>query len=188
MERMLKRLVLAFLALLAGWLGLEHWRDQTGDILSAPVLRVVDGDTIVVSVEGSNRKVRLIGVDTPETVKPNTPVQYYGRAASDFTKRELTGRRVWLEYDAEPTDRYGRHLAYVWLTSPPESADEASVRRDMFNARLLTGGYARVLSIKPNTRYGELFARLEREARRAGIGLWGQEGRSTGRSGARSRH
>ena len=102
-------------------------------------------------------------------------MQYYGKAASDFTKRELTGRRVWLEYDAEPTDRYGRHLAYVWLTSPPESADEASVRQGMFNARLLTGGYARVLSIKPNTRYGELFARLEREARRAGIGLWGRK-------------
>ena len=82
---MLKRLVLAFLALLAGWLGLEHWQGQTGDVLSAPVVRVVDGDTIVVSVEGSNRKVRLIGVDTPETVKPNTPVQYYGKAASDFT-------------------------------------------------------------------------------------------------------
>ena len=57
----------------------------------------------------------MIGVDTPETVKPNTPVQPYGKEASDFTKKHLTGKRVTLEYDRAPKDRYGRTLAYVWV-------------------------------------------------------------------------
>ena len=134
------------------------------------VSRVVDGDTLVVNVDGQARRVRLLGVDTPETVHPNKDVQFYGPEASAFTKRELAGRRVWLEYDAAPLDHYQRHLAYIWL-EPPSRGEEA-IRRGMFNARLLLEGYAKVLTIQPNSRYAGLFVRLEGEARAANRGLW----------------
>ena len=78
------------------------------------VERVVDGDTIIVQGVG---RVRLIGVDTPETVHPRRPVECFGKEASAFTKRLLHGQRVRLEYDQERTDRYGRTLAYVYLSS-----------------------------------------------------------------------
>ena len=77
---------------------------------------MVDGDTLVANNSQHEQiKVRLIGVDTPETVKPNTPVQPYGKEASDFSKEHLTDKDVFLEYDKEKEDRYGRTLAYVWL-------------------------------------------------------------------------
>ena len=165
---------LAFLLILIvlGFLA-SHWERRTGDFLEGVVTKVVDGDTLVVKVEGESRRVRLIGVDTPETVHPRKPVQYYGREASAFTKRALSGRRIWLEYDVAPLDRYQRHLAYVWLERP--GRDEEAVRRGMFNARLLLGGYGRAMTIQPNSRYADLFARLQAEARKAGRGLWGRK-------------
>ena len=141
------------------------------DIVAGIVARVVDGDTAVVKVGGQERRVRLLGVDTPETVHPNKPVQFYGKEASNFTKKNLNGKRVWLEYDANPQDRYNRHLAYVWLNKPVR-IDETSIRENMFNARLLLGGYAKVMIIKPNKRYEKLFRKFEGEAKQAKAGLW----------------
>lgn len=77
--------------------------------------RVVDGDTIVVDMDGKQEKVRLIGVDTPETVHPEKPVEYFGKEASEFTKRMAEGKKVRLEYDWQDRDKYGRVLAYVYL-------------------------------------------------------------------------
>lgn len=81
------------------------------------VSRVVDGDTVVLTRAGKKIKVRLIGINTPETVAPGRPVECFGREASAFAKKTLKGRKVWLEYDpvAGRTDRYGRTLAYLWL-------------------------------------------------------------------------
>ncbi|MBR1672154.1 MAG: thermonuclease family protein [Fretibacterium sp.] len=146
---------------------------QVGDRLEATVTRVVDGDTLVAEVDGQARRVRLLGVDTPETVHPNKEVQFYGPEASAFTKKELTGKHIWLEYDVSPLDRYQRHLAYVWLEPP--SAGEAAIRRGMFNARLLLEGYAKVMTIQPNSRHADLFVRLQEEARKARRGLWKKE-------------
>src|SRR3954465_5035207 len=84
------------------------------DAEACPVVRVIDGDTIVVKVEGKDTRVRLIGVDTPETVRLNKPVEYFGKEASAFTKRLLEGERVTLEYDRQKADRYRRTLAYVY--------------------------------------------------------------------------
>ena len=162
---------LLFLGLLIlGILG-SYWERRTGDFLDGVVTDVVDGDTVLVDVAGDIRRVRLIGVDTPETVHPKKPVQYYGPEASAFTKRTLSGRRVWLEYDVAPLDKYQRHLAYVWVERP--ARDEDAVRRGMFNARLILEGYGRVMTIQPNSRYADLFARLQAEARGARRGLWG---------------
>ncbi|MFH1624734.1 MAG: thermonuclease family protein [Pseudomonadota bacterium] len=85
------------------------------------VARVVDGDTIIVNIFGKKERVRLIGVDTPETKHPKKPVEYYGEDAYQFTKRLCEGERVRLEYDPnnkylKHRDKYGRLLAYVFLT------------------------------------------------------------------------
>ena len=122
------------------------------------VERVVDGDTII--VEGIGR-VRLIGVDTPESVDPRRPVQFFGREASEFTKRMLEGKRVRLEYDQPRMDRYGRTLAYVWLPGGP-----------MANAEIIRQGYGFAYTRFP-FRYLDDFRKLEREARLADRGLWG---------------
>ena len=143
------------------------------DFVAGVVVRAVDGDTAVVRVDGQERRVRLLGVDTPETVHPNKPVQFYGKVASNFTKESLNGKRVWLEYDANPQDRYNRHLAYVWLANP-KTINEASIRESMFNARLLLGGYAKVMIIRPNKRYEAEFKKFESEARQAKLGVWSQ--------------
>ena len=142
----------------------------SGDVLKGTVTRVVDGDTIHVAVAGESRTVRLIGVDTPETVHPRKPVQFYGKEASDFTKKNLTGRTVWLEYDVAPKDRYNRHLAYVWLTRP--GTGERAVRENMFNARLLLEGYGTVMTLQPNSKYAGLFTKFQQEARTGKKGLW----------------
>ena len=126
--------------------------------------RVVDGDTIVVSLAGSHERVRLIGVDTPETVDPHRPKGCYGKEASAFTKSLLHhGTGVRLVLDVEERDRYHRLLAYVYRT--PDGT--------FVNAELARGGYAKELRIAPNTSHaGELRALVE-SARRDRRGLWG---------------
>ena len=155
-----------------GGQGLFQEQDDSGFIVGT-VARVVDGDTAVITVDGTERRVRFLGVDTPETVHPNKPAQFYGKEASSFTKQTLTGRRVWLEYDKSPQDRYSRHLAYIW-TAKPTGINDETIRRDMFNARLLLGGYAKVMIIKPNNRYAKQFVSYEEEAKNSQRGLWAQ--------------
>ena len=130
--------------------------------MRARVLRVVDGDTIKVRLEGGRtERVRYIGVDTPESVKPGTPVQCFAKAASAENERLVAGRRVRLVYDAERRDRYGRLLAYVYL---PDGR--------MFNLLLAQRGYARPLTIPPNVEFADRFVAAARRAREAGRGLW----------------
>ena len=82
------------------------------------VTRVVDGDTVIVSADGRSEDVRVLGIDTPETVDPRKPVGCYGPQASAYTKHLLTGRPVRLKYDRVVHDKYGRFLAYVYLKAP----------------------------------------------------------------------
>jgi micrococcal nuclease len=127
----------------------------------AYVSRVVDGDTIEVRLGGHEEDVRYIGVDTPETVKPDTPVQCFGHRASAFDHRLVEHRRVRLVFGVERRDVYGRLLAYVHIGP------------HFVNAILVRRGLARSLTIPPNDRYAPLFHRLELGAARAGRGLWG---------------
>jgi micrococcal nuclease len=129
----------------------------------AQVLRVVDGDTIAVRLDGRTERVRYIGIDTPESVKPNTPVQCYAEKASHYNASLVDGRAVTLRLDAEQRDRYGRLLAYVY-TSPPSPT--------FVNRVLVARGYARTLTIPPNVAHADEFARLARRAREDGAGLW----------------
>lgn len=131
-------------------------------VQKARVARVVDGDTI--ELEGGE-KVRLIGIDTPETVKPDTPVQPFGPEASAFTKQLLPeGQEIDLELDAEERDRYGRLLGYVYL---PDGT--------MVNAAIMDAGLAQVMTIPPNVKYADLFLTLQQDARSDGRGLWAGE-------------
>jgi micrococcal nuclease len=140
---------------------------EAGDDESGPasalayVTRVVDGDTIEVRLGDQVEDVRYIGVDTPETVKPGTPVQCFGPRASRFNHALVEHRRVRLVFGAERRDVYDRLLAYVHLG------------HRFVNAELVRRGLARRLTIPPNDRFAPLFARLERRAGRAGRGLWG---------------
>jgi micrococcal nuclease len=129
----------------------------------AQVVRVVDGDTIRVRLGGRVERVRYIGVDTPESVKPGTPVQCYAKRAARANAAMVAGRRVRLVGDAEARDRYGRLLAYVYRV--PDGA--------FVNAALVRDGFARTMTIPPNVAHADQFAGLARGARRAGRGLWG---------------
>ncbi|UXF00579.1 nuclease [Fervidobacterium riparium] len=145
---------------------------QQGEFKKATVLEVIDGDTIKVSIAGEEYKVRLIGVNTPETKHPVKKVEYYGPEAKAFTKKFLTGRTVYLEFDVGEKDRYGRLLAYVWLEKPKDRTNE-EIRKKMFNAILLLEGYAQVMTVQPNVKYVDYFIEYQREARENNKGLWG---------------
>ena len=132
------------------------------DDTNAAVVRVVDGDTVDVRIADRVERVRLIGIDTPESVRPDSPVECYGPEASAFTTQLLpAGTRVRLERDLEPRDPYDRLLAYVFL------ADGTFV-----NLEIVRTGHATVLPIEPNTTHSARFAVAEREARDVRAGMW----------------
>ncbi|MGE0067609.1 MAG: thermonuclease family protein [Solirubrobacterales bacterium] len=157
----------AVLVVLVAALLLRPWESLGGADAAGPasarvvVERVVDGDTIEVELDGVAEDVRYIGVDTPETVKPESPVECFGPRASNFNHRLVEGRLARLVFGVERRDVYGRLLAYVYLD------------RRFVNAELLRRGFARTLTIAPNDRYAERFKRLEIAAARHGRGLWG---------------
>src|ERR671910_2032855 len=126
------------------------------------VERIVDGDTIRIdpAVDGID-EVRLIGVDTPETKDPDCDVQPYGPEALTFTRDELQGEEVDLEFDEDREDRYERLLAYVYLDD------------EMFNETLLEEGYAQVYTVPPNDRYEDRFEEAQDAAQEAELGIWG---------------
>jgi micrococcal nuclease len=137
------------------------------------VIRVIDGDTLELE---DKERVRLIGIDTPET-RLNSKLERdarrterdyktiiaMGEAATQFTRRLVLGQSVRLEFDAEKRDRYGRLLAYVYL------ADGR-----MLNAEIVREGYGQVYTVVPNVKYADLFLALQREARDEKRGLWGE--------------
>lgn len=138
---------------------------------TAFVARVVDGDTLKLS---DGRKVRLIGVDTPElhyseklvrdsrrTNKDMKEIQAMGKKAADFTRRLCEGKAVKVETDIRKTDRYGRTLAYIYLEDGT-----------FVNARIVEEGYGQVLTIPPDVKYADLFIKLQRVARDGRRGLW----------------
>ena len=129
----------------------------------ARVVRVIDGDTIIVSIDHHHETVRLLGINTPETKDPRKPVECFGPEASERTKELLPpGTTVRLERDREPRDRYGRLLA--WVHRLPDGL--------FVNDDLVAQGFARVLVIPPNGIYAGSVEAAERSARAASVGLW----------------
>jgi micrococcal nuclease len=125
--------------------------------------RFIDGDTISVTMNGHSEKVRLIGVDTPETHKPNTPVQCYGPAAAAYTKNIIGNQKVRLEADSKSTnrDKYNRLLRYVYL---PDGTN--------LNAQLISTGNGFYYPYFPFEKSDE-FSKLQEDAKANNRGLWG---------------
>lgn len=136
--------------------------------LLGTVVRIVDGDTTHVRVDGRVEKVRYIGVNTPETHHPTRGEEPGGREATEVNRRLVGGKLVRLEPDVQLRDRYGRLLAYVWVK-------DADGREVMVNAELVRLGYAQVMTIPPNVRHAATFRKLQAEAREKKKGLWGSQ-------------
>ena len=152
-------LLLLLLALAGLWPSVS--KPRAVETQQAVVQRVSDGDTVVL-IDG--RRVRYIGMDTPELHHPTKPVQYYAREAAEFNRQLVEGKQVRLEYDLERKDKYGRTLAYLYL---PDGT--------FVNAELVRQGYAHTLTIPPNVRYADQFTQLQKEARTARRGLWNKQ-------------
>lgn len=151
------RFALLTLALATTPLGCAAQQHETRAQVSCIVGRVADGDSFR-CVDG--RRVRLIGIDSPESQQ-----QPYGARARNALLKLLTaGAAVWLESDVAPLDRYGRLLAYVWIG--PVLVNEAMVR----------DGWAVLHTVPPNVKYAERLTRAQKEARARGTGLWSQRG------------
>jgi micrococcal nuclease len=127
----------------------------------AQVTEVVDGDTIKVAVGGQSYTLRYIGIDAPETVHPDKPVEWMGPEASEANRSLVEGQIVYLEKDVSDTDRYGRLLRYVYL---PDGL--------FVNAELVRLGYAHASTYPPDVKHQDLLLEMQREAREAGRGLW----------------
>lgn len=123
------------------------------NLVKVKVLKVVDGDTFKCMIDGKEQTIRLIGVDTPESVNPKKEKNTVeGKIASEYTKKYLENRDVELEFDIQKTDKYGRVLAYVW------NGDT------MFNFKLIRDGIAKPMTIAPNVKYSEIIKNLEKTA------------------------
>ncbi len=157
-----RRYLLFFLVLYVVSCASPSRNNEDANLLT--VKRVVDGDTFWVD-DGTEKgmKVRLIGVDTPETVHPQKPVEFFGKEASDFVRKLLEGQKVKLEYDVQEKDHYGRALAYVYLEDGT-----------FLNAELVKKGYAQVMTVPPNVKFSDLFLDLQKDARERNLGLWNE--------------
>lgn len=134
------------------------------NLVKVKVLRVVDGDTFKCMIDGKEQTVRLIGVDTPESVNPKEEKNTVeGKIASEYTKRYLENRDVELEYDIQKTDKYGRILAYVW------NGDT------LFNFKLIRDGIAKPMTIAPNVKYSKIIKNLEKKAVESNKGFFNKE-------------
>ncbi len=158
-KSLLAAVILAALAAIRWWTAeLEPPAPESLGEEAYEVQRVVDGDTLLLT---NRARVRLIGVDTPETVKPNHPVEPWGPEATEFTRQFVADGPIRLQFDRERTDRYGRFLAYVWVGDR------------MLNEELVRAGLART---EPQYRFArsmkERFRRAEQEAQAAGRGIW----------------
>ncbi|MGY4691737.1 thermonuclease family protein [Salibacterium sp. K-3] len=156
---------LFFIVILLGACGSTTYEE--GEKVDAEVIDVVDGDTVTVDMEkGGEETLRLLLIDTPETVHPDEPVQPYGPEASEYAKELLPeGKEVTVEIDTTIRDDYDRFLAYLWADG------------EMINTSMVEEGLARVAYIiEPNTRYVERLKEAEQTARKQNLGIWSEDG------------
>jgi micrococcal nuclease len=138
----------------------------SGPTTEARVVRVIDGDTIVVEFGGTEYHLRYIGMDTPESVKPNTPVEPMAREASKANSGLVAGQTVTLEKEVSETDSFGRLLRDVWV--------DRNGSLVMVGLELVRQGYAQVTTFPPDVKYVDLLLAAERSARSGGLGLWAE--------------
>lgn len=182
-----RRRILFWLGLMLAVVGVVRWAGSSG-ALKAPdrssplpaevpvgaqegrVKRIVDGDTLIVAVDrpgpipAGDHRVRLLEIDTPETVRPNYPVQCGGAGATEFARAELPeGSAVYLVGDREDKDEFGRYLRYLW-----------DFEGEFYNEKAVAGGHAKAVLFEPNDRYIDRIRRAELSAKQSKKGVWGQ--------------
>ncbi|MCM3441732.1 thermonuclease family protein [Metabacillus halosaccharovorans] len=164
-----KRLYSFFLIVLTFTLITGCGSEQTNStLLDAEVTKVVDGDTLHVMISGKKETIRLLLVDTPETVHPTKQVQPFGPEASNYMKEKLNGEEVQVELGIGERDKYGRLLAYVYRDN------------QMINKLLLEKGLARVAYVfEPNTKYIDEFNEIQKQAQNEQVGIWSLENYAT---------
>lgn len=157
------RIFLSILLLIITAVFAVHSTSKSGTV-SAFVQKAVDGDTLKILMDGQRETVRLIGIDTPESVHPDKSRNTeWGKRASEFTKGRLERKKIQLEFDVQERDKYGRLLAYVYT-------DEG-----FFNEVLVREGWAKVSTYPPNVKYVERFKAAQKEAQKKRVGIWSSE-------------
>jgi micrococcal nuclease len=182
-----RRRILFWLGVVLAVFGVVRWAGSSGGLRPADrnslppaevpagaqegkVRRIVDGDTLIVTVDrpgpipAGNHRVRLLEIDTPETVRPNYPVQCGGAGATAFAEAELPqGSTVYLVADREDKDEFGRYLRYAW-----------DFEGEFYNEKAVAEGHAKALMFQPNDRYIDRIRRAEASARESNKGVWGE--------------
>ena len=153
--------------------------EQDTKLDAVKFVRTVDGDTIIVEdSSGEHKRVRMIGIDTPESVaKEEERNNEYGVMSSDFTKKLLTdAQTLYLEYDIDDDDQYDRILAYLWLEDVPDTFDEENIENSMVNAIIIKNGYGIAKRYEPTVAHDEVLQKLMNTAKENNTGLWQYEG------------
>lgn len=166
---------------------LSEVQDLEGVLGPAEVLEITDGDTLRIELDGSEERVRLIGVDTPEMYESRklelddedsplnqAEIQVLGRQARAFTEAFIDGQDVYLEAGFEPRDRYGRLLAYVYLPDPDGDWELEGAWYQQLNFEILRAGFAETLTVEPNSDYAADYEEAALAAQEAGRGIWGE--------------
>jgi micrococcal nuclease len=144
----------------------------TGPTEVGRVVKITDGDTIRAVIDGEEQRVRYIGVDTPESVAPDTPVEPFAKAASNANARLVAGKKVVLERDVSQMDRFDRLLRYVWLAPDLDNGAAVDDTWRLVNLELVRIGLAEAVDYPPDVKYTDLLEAAEAEARAAGRGMW----------------
>ena len=153
--------------------------NQETNLDAVKFVRTVDGDTIIVDDStGANKRVRMIGIDTPESVaQEEERNNEYGIMASDYTKELLSkAGTIYLEYDIDSDDQYDRILAYVWLEDVDDTFNVENIKNSMVNAIIVENGYGIAKKYEPTVAHDDVLAELMAEANEENIGLWQYQG------------
>lgn len=157
----------------------ETVNNQETNFDAVKFVRTVDGDTIIVEDStGAHKRVRMIGIDTPESVaQEDERNNEYGVMASDYTKELLSkAGTIYLEYDIDSDDQYDRILAYVWLEDVDDTFNVENIKNSMVNAIIVENGYGIAKKYEPTVAHDEVLADLMAEADENNIGLWQYQG------------
>ena len=149
--------------------------NQESKLDAVKFIRTVDGDTIIVEdSNGEHKRVRMIGIDTPESVaQEEERNNEYGVMASDYTKELLSNAgTLYLEYDVDADDQYDRILAYVWLDDVDDTFNVENIKNSMVNAIIVENGYGIAKKYEPTVAHDDILAELMAEAEENNIGLW----------------
>ena len=162
--------IVIVLAISAGSLYLQRQKTEA-EYVSAEIVYVIDGDTIIVLLDGREDKVRMIGIDAPESVSAiEEENSVYGEMASEYTKANLhEGMKIYLTFDQERTDIYGRTLAYIWLDTDFEDMN------NLYQNQMVSEGYAIAVKYEPNILYWQVLEASMLDAVTNKSGLWSKE-------------